>query len=291
MVENSNVVGGNFFWIYFTFIEVISLLYLGFWSFHNESIKGLAISLIFSVMIIFTHIFTRGEVFRLAGSLGANSFWFFVGFIGWGSIVITKRFFATGGQGFVFSLLSTISPERNVLLSEISAELPRFWDFFINNVSNPIIEEAFWLLAIPFAVLWLLDIISAEYTVLSFLKDNKIARFIILLLVSGITFPLFHVRGFILVFILGAFIFRAFVLTIYWGDEIFDLLKNIVVVASFGVGVHMANNWLQDGLFYGLGILSSNPVGIMFLASFFIMFLLALEYIGTKLLDMIPWSR
>ena len=267
---------GNVFWIYFTLLSVISLSYLAFWSFHNENLRGLAIAIIFSILLIFTHILSRGEVLRLSGSFRKNAFFFLLGFTIWGGLVVLKKL-NLSADNVTFSVLSAVTPQRNALFAEISNELPIFWQFFIDQISNPFIEEAFWLIGLPYAINWLLNIVSAESDRFAWM-GSPIFKFLAIVAVAGITFPLFHVRGLILLFVVAAFIFRSIIITIYWGDELLDIFPHVNIIAAFAVGMHIANNWFDYGFFRGLNILSTEIFGWIVIITMAILLLAGLDY-------------
>jgi len=267
---------GNVFWIYFTLLSIIGLTYLAIWSFHNENLKGLAIALIFSVMLIFSSVLSRGEIFRLKGGFRKNAFFFVLAFVIWGSVVAFKKIQLQAGQ--TFSLLSTVTPARNVLFAEISNELPKFWQFYIDQINNPFIEECFFLIGIPFGIIWILKLLSEEKEGLEWLA-HPITETLIILVVAAATFAVFHVGSFILVFVISAVLFRTIIIIIYWGDELMDILPNYTVIASAGVGMHMANNWLDFGFFKGIEVLASSPFGIIVLVSLGLIVIAAIDFV------------
>jgi hypothetical protein len=276
---------GNAFWILFTLIAIVNLTYLAFWSFYNENLKGLAIAIILSILLIFTHIISRGEVFQLKGSFRKNAFWFTIGFIIWGAVIVGKRFAQTGT--WIFSVLSTVTPQSNVLFAEISQDLPTFWQFIIDNINNPFVEEAFWLIGLPYAVIWLFDILSKEREHLEFL-GNPVVKFLATIILCGVTFPIFHVRGLVIAFIMSALIFRTLIIVFYWGDELLDMFPDLKVIASFAVGMHMANNWVEYGFFKGIQVLSTNYYGWFILAIFGTIILATIDYIIEQPLKLVP---
>jgi hypothetical protein len=280
MVDEKLFSSGNLFWIYFTIVSGVSMVYLMLWGFNNENLKALAIGIIFSLLILFSYVLSKGEIFRLSGSFGKNAFFWLLGFFGWGAIVVAKKLAATTST--TYSLLSTVTPQRNVFFAEISAEIPLKYQFIIDQITNPFVEELFWLIGLPFGIVWILKLASEQKESLAFL-DNPIVVFIVALLVSGLTFPLFHIPtgafSAIILFVISAFIFRSITIAIYWGDDLLDIFPGVTVIASFAVGMHMANNWFDYGFFKGVEILTQSAFGWTLLVSLIILVLAGLDYI------------
>lgn len=270
---------GSIFWIYFTFLSAVSLIYLAFWSFKNESIQGIATALILLLMIIFSYIFSQGELFKLRGSFRKNAFYFTLAFLLWGGVVVWKKI--QQGTGQIFSILSTVTPTQNVLFAEVSAKLPQFWQFVIDQITNPFIEETFWLIGLTFGIIWILKLIGEESKRFSWVS-NPVFILITSIIIAGVTFPLFHIPSgtfsAIFPFILSAFMFRTIIITLYWGDDLLDIFPNVTVIASFAVGMHMANNWFDFGFFRGLQLLSSEVYGWVIIITFGILLLAGVDY-------------
>lgn len=276
MVEEQQT--GNIFWVYFTFLSVISLSFLALWSINNQSLLGVVISLVFGMLIVFTHLLSRGEVFTLGGSFRQNALAFTLGFWLWGGLIIVRNLrIASGAEPF--SILNTITPTKNLLFAQIAADLPQFWQFVIDQITNPFIEEGFWLIGLPFGIIFLFDVLSSQIPFLEFL-ETKQAKFVGAFLISTITFPLFHVGlTAMLLFVIAAFMFRSITIILYWGDELLDLFPNLRIIASTLVGMHMANNWFNFGFFRGIAILASNFYGIFIILSLALIFLAAADFV------------
>lgn len=260
--EDINI-GGSIFWISMILISLMGLMYLLIWSFHNNSVKGAVISLIFFGMIVSGILLSRLKVFDMA-SWGDNSLSFTLGFFMW--VVLGK----------IFGQQSVLSVSKNYLLSTIAAELPQFIEFIVDNFIVPISEELFWMVGIPFALITIMKQIGKRFK----LFDNVFFQTIIIILVCSTTFAIFHVGKAHTAFMIGAIIFRTIMIVLIYGEYQFNLLKGVNLVAGFSIGAHIANNLLDTGFGKAWIILKSEwIVAIIILTVFGLIFISAIERI------------
>jgi len=260
--EDINI-GGSIFWISMILISLVGLMYLLIWSFHNNSVKGAVVSLIFFGMIVSGILLSRLKVFDMA-SWGDNSLSFTFGFFVWTVF------------GKLFGKQSVLSVTQNHLLATIAAELPQFIEFIFDNFIIPISEELFWMIGIPFALLSIMRQVGKKWS----LFENEIFQIVILVLVGAASFAVFHVGKAHIAFMIGAILFRTIMIVLIYGEYQFDLLKGVNLVAGFSVGAHIANNLTDTGFAKAWIILKSEwVVAVIILAFFAIIFLSALERI------------
>jgi len=245
-------IGGSAFWIILILIALIGLSYLMIWSFHNDSIKGIVVSVIFVTLIISGILLSRFKIFDLA-SWGDNAISFVIGFCVWAVL------------GAVFGAQSILSVGTNNLLATIASELPQLMETVLNVFIIPISEEIFWMVGIPFSIITIMNIIGKKY---DFFKNLFFQMFIVIL-ISSVTFAIFHVGKFFITFIIAAMIFRTVMLVLVFGEYNWDILKGVNLVAGFSVGAHIANNLFDNGFSKTMLILSTSlPVFIMVIIFF-----------------------
>ncbi len=271
---------GSIFWWYFTIVSILTLGFLGIFAIQNESLYAGMISIVMSFMLIFSIIMSKGEMFRLKGSFRKNSFFFILGFISWGCLIVFKKI-----NNNPNSVLNYIVPTKNILFARISSNLPLKWIFIIDNIVNPFIEEMFWLIGLPVGIILLFDLLGNTINSLSFLKSSG-AKFTAII-IAGITFPLFHVgMSAVFAFLISAFIFRGILSILFWGDELFDLFDKITMLASAMVGMHMANNWVNFGFLKGIALLSTSFIGWIILIGFLGLIVAGIDYFIEKPIDL-----
>lgn len=215
------------------------------WSFHNESIRGAVIASLFIGMIltgIVFALFNYGTKSFDFGDWGENSLSFALGFILW-------LFIAASPQNI-------LSITQNSLFSSISTELPRFTEFILGSLVIPIAEEIFWMIGIPFAIIGTMNIIGKKYKIAS----NVWLQLLIITIITGVTFAIFHVGKYLILFLIAAFIFRTIMVWTVIADQEINWLKPLKLVPSFTVGAHIANNWSAFGLLNGFQILIENGI-------------------------------
>jgi len=251
-------IGGSAFWIILILIALVGLSYLMIWSFHNDSIKGIVVSVIFVTLILSGIILSRFKIFDLA-SWGDNAISFTIGFAVW------------GGMGAIFGAQSILSVGTNNLLATIASELPVLMDTVLNVFIIPISEEIFWMIGIPFTIISLMNIIGKKFEICK----NLFVQLFVVVAISATTFAIFHVGKFFIAFIIAAMIFRTIMLVAVFGDYNWDIIKGVNLVAGFSVGAHIANNLFDktEGFTKTMIVLSTSiPVLIMVLAFFSIIF-------------------
>jgi len=265
-------IGGSAFWIFIILISLMGLSFLGIWSYQNNSIKGAIISFIFFAMIISGIVLSKFEVFNL-GSWGENSLSFMIGFLIW------------IGVGSIFGTQSILSVSENSLFSAIAGELPQLLEFLMTTFVIPISEELFWMVAIPFSLISIMNLMAKEKR-LSIFGSSWLQIFVIVL-ISGITFAAFHVGRLFIAFLIAAFLFRAAMVVLVYGDMKLDIFKPVRLVVAFALGAHIANNLNNYGLANGWILLTSNfwQIGWLIFAIFIIIFLSAINQIFTPLAE------
>lgn len=263
-------IGGSAFWVLIILISILGLSFLGIWSYQNNSVKGAIISFIFFAMIVTGIVLSKFEIFNL-GTWGENSLSFTIGFLIWLFI------------GIFFGTQSILSVSENALFAAIAGELPQLTEFLMNAFVIPISEELFWMVAIPFSIITIMNI-TAKNKTLSFFENSWFQIFVIVL-VSGITFAAFHVGKLFVAFLIAAFLFRASMVVLVYGDMKLDILKPIRLIVSFALGAHIGNNLINYGLRKSWILLTTNfwAIGWIVFALFFIIFLSAINQIFTPL--------
>lgn len=234
-------IGASSFWILIILVALMSLSFLGIWSYQNNSIKGAIISFIFFAMIVSGILLSKFEIFNI-GTFGENSLSFHIGFFFWVTI------------GSVFGTQSILSVSQNSLFSAIAGELPQLLQFLMTSFIIPISEELFWMAAIPFSIIAIMNIMGTK---VDFFKNPWFQIFIIVL-ISGTTFAAFHVGKAFIAFLIAAFIFRAIMVVIVYGEMKVDLFKPLKLVISFSLGAHIGNNLVNYGLGKSWLLLTSN---------------------------------
>lgn len=243
MAKNSTSkinIGGSAFWLVIFLASFVGLSYLAIWSFHNNSIKGIAVSFIFSFMIIAGILLSKLEIFN-SGTWGQNCISFMIGLILWLFI---------GGS----SSKSILAIGQNSLFASISSELPVFLEFVLNTFVIPIAEELFWIVAIPYTVITIMNIAGTK---ISFLKNIWIQIFVVTV-ITGLTFAIFHVGKMFLLFLIAAFLFRAIMIIAVYGDMQADIIPGLTLLPAFAVGAHIGNNWADAGFAQGVAFLAGN---------------------------------
>jgi hypothetical protein len=266
MIDASEFKSGSAFWILFTLLSITGLVYLGIWGFHNSNIKAIAISTIFTGLILFSIVITKLEVFKIDIDFYkacASWFWGFFIFIAIG--VVTR---ALQGQSVLYAIFSSTHIDRNRLFATISSELPIFWEKTINTLTIPYAEEMFWLLGLPVAIMWLMNSLSNIKGADFF--SNKVFQFFVIIIVCGSTFAAFHVGKIIVSFIIAALVFRTSLIIMTIGEQEFNFIKWFVVLYSFALGAHMGNNIADDGLMNFILIMQTNVYGWIVMVILFI---------------------
>lgn len=264
-------IGGSIFWIVTILIALSGLVYFMIWSFHNNSVKGAIVSIIFIGMIISGILLSRMKVFDWA-SWGDNALSFTLGFWIWIAI------------GSLFSTQSILSVSQNHLFATISSELPQFVEFITNIFIVPIAEELFWMVGIPFALITIFRQLGKQYDI----WNNVYLQMAIIIFVGSTTFAFFHVGKLFIGFIIASMIFRTIMIVLIYGEYNFDILKGVNLVAGFSVGAHIGNNLIDYGFSKAWIVLKSELVVMIIILLFFgALFITALN----RMLEVIVGKR
>jgi len=263
---------GSVLWISFILLSISGLFYLGLWSVQNDSIIALAISVLFAIAILFGIVISKFEVLKSELDFTKSCASFTMGFFLY--VIIGGLIKVSQGKSFLYSVFSKFSLQENFLFSTLSGDLPIFWDRFVNTFTIPVAEELFWMIGLPIGIIWTMNILSKTGR-LSFLA-NKFLQLMVILLIAGVTFAIFHVgnAGFI-AFLIGSFIFRSILILFVYGDSLLDIFPFMDVLTTFALGAHIANNIMAKGLMNWLIIMYSEIFG-----KFIIVFMLIILGIG-----------
>lgn len=260
-------IGGSAFWILVVFLGLMSLIFLLIWSFFNNSIQGAIVSIIFTVMIISGVLLSRFKVFDLA-SWGDNTLAFTIGFA-------------------IYLLAGSFFPQQsiigdNFLFATLSTTLPQVIDLVVNVFLVPIAEELVWMVGLPFVLFTLMNQIGKKWSIF---KAGWL-QIAVVIIVGSVTFAIFHQGKLLLAFIAASIIFRSVLIFLVYGDQKYDIIKGVNLVAAFAVGAHMANNLVFRGFEKVWLILTNNflPIGLIVMAFFAIMFISAIEKVISMVL-------
>jgi hypothetical protein len=152
--------------------------------------------------------------------------------------------------------------------------LPQVLEFTFNSFIIPIAEEVFWMIGIPFAIVTIMNLAGNRYAVLR----NKFLQLFVIMVVTGVTFALFHVGKMFLAFLIAAFAFRAIMVFAIIGEDAFVLprwLDSIKLVPAFALGAHIGNNWADYGFMKGVSLLSNNGELGLFIGLFFLLVIIS----------------
>ena len=270
MVEKNEIsIGGSAFWILLSLIAVSTLVFLLIWSFHNNSVKGVVVGLIFISMIFASILFSRLKVFDMAG---------------WGdnTLSMTAGFGIFALTGTIFGNQSVISVPQNFLFSTLASELPQMIEFTMNVFLIPIAEEMFWIVGLPFALFSVLRIFGKSINFF----NNKVFQIFVVSTISSLSFAFFHVGKLFIAFIVSAIIFRTLMIVLVYAEHEFNILKGVNLVAGFAVGAHIANNMNSVGFTQSWLIIQSNffPAGMIIIMIAIIFFGSGIERLISLLL-------
>lgn len=263
--------GGSAFWILIILISLMGLSFLGIWAFHANSIKGVAISAIFFGMIVSGILLSKFEIFN-SGTWSQNCLSFTLGYLIYLPI------------GALQSSKSVLSITQNALFATIASELPQFLEFVVNTFIIPIAEEVFWMVGIPFSIMSIMNIAGMKYPIFK----NFWVQFIVITVVSGVTFAAFHVGKLLFGFLIAAFVFRGIMIFAAIGDQKKDLIPFVTLVPAFAVGAHVGNNWGDYGFSKGLSLIFQNlDLGWFIIMLLVIIFLSAINQIIIAILKIL----
>lgn len=240
MFTNFEKNSGLMWWLALILISLIPLLWLDVWAFQNSNTKAFIVSTIF-VLFIFMPLIFGFKLSPKNTTFSQTAMSFVIGLLAASTIGIAAD--VSGGEQSIFSFFRV---ETQHLLSEVSAQLPTFWSKFTDTMGAPTAEEMLFLIAIPTALLLMLDLLA---------KNSKFKLFenfwFKLVIISAITSPLFfyfHVGNIALIsFMIAAIVFRTAILILVLGDMKEDLIPWLYLTPAFGVGFHMANNIMATG--------------------------------------------
>jgi hypothetical protein len=248
--ESTSNIGKSIFFLMTSILAIGGLIFLMIEAFHSNNVQEAIIALIFISMIIaglILAIATQNFNILDFGSFGAASLSFVFGAIIW-------LFIGKFGAG------SVLSVSQNALFSQISSQLPLNLEFVLQTFVIPFAEEMFWMVAIPVVLISICILIGknqkAWYT-----KIFGQAWFQILLvsIIAGITFAIFHVGKYIISFIIAAILFRVILTSAVFASKDYGLLAKIgALVVSFSFGAHVGNNWASFGFTDGLNLMFQN---------------------------------
>lgn len=260
--KNEINIGGSAFWIMLVLLGLMSLIFLLIWSFFNNSIQGAIVSLIFTVMIISGVLLSRLKVFDLA-SWGANTFSFTLGFFLY--IVIGSLF---GNQ----SIIGT-----NYLFATLSTTLPQIIDLVVNVFLVPIAEELVWMIGLPFSLITIMNMLGKRWSIW---KQGWV-QILVLIAICSSTFAVFHQGKLLAAFVIASIVFRSVLIFLVYGEQKYNIIKGVNLVAAFSVGAHIANNLVYRGIDNVWILIKSNflPVGLIIVVFFAIVFFSAIENI------------
>lgn len=260
------------------FLSVIGLSYIALWGFFNHSIQAGFITIIFGFLLLISLfvallvLISNGVKQGIKKDFSINRAWrrpclsFLVFFLIQSLIIY---FSGKGGD------LSFVTLQKNRLFSLFSTQVPLVADFFINVIMVPIIEELFFLFAIPQIIFMTLNRLSKKWSFMC----NKIFQLFVAILVSSILFALFHVGKQEVMFIISAIVIRTIIIILFWGDLFLNFIWFAEILASGMVGIHIGNNWGIYGFINGILILSTVYWGWLLLLLFVIMIISAADYI------------
>lgn len=246
---------GVIFWamcIIFSFVGLAYMIGLGITT-HNAQMT--LIALMFGTMLTFSlvisNFISKDTFFKETYSFTKVTTSFLIGFVSWFA-------FATISTASKQSIFSTFTISNQNLLASVSSQMPPIWGWFINCVSAPIVEEAFFLIALPSMLFYIIFQIKEEFP--------PIVALLIVLPMAAISFRIFHTgqSGAVLsVFGIAAIIFRSIQIFLrYSGSKAFDFIP-LPVCASFAVGAHMANNMVSSGISKVWTLVIFEPIGFI----------------------------
>jgi hypothetical protein len=226
------------------------MMYLGFKAGFEQSLSMFWVFSVSTTLLTISVIFTKFGLLTLEKDLLQSAESWFLG-------MLAGVLLSVAGE---FSVLSVFSLSQSRLMSSLAGQLPTQWDWFLNNIVNPINEEAFWGAGLPAFVTGIMTAMAASHPVFRPLRSPWVQTGV-LLVVLPVSFALFHVGKLVFAFITAALAFRALLTVLLYGDRSFNLVPYVVVFPSFLVGVHMGNNVGSAGLVKSWSIITGYPIG------------------------------
>lgn len=269
--------GGSAFYIIVVLSAMVGLTYLMLKGFALENMRMVVIGAIFLLMLLFATLINIKTLFGEQRSFGAVIGMFWLGFLAW----YTIAYLAVSRPQ---SMFSSFSIHGQVMLSNVSQQLPPIADFFVNVISAPITEELFFLLTLPLLLFYLAGRIRPDF------EKEPLLKAVVAVIVFAITayiFVEFHTgqAGLLSAFGIAALVFRSIQLALFHGNELFKVLPGTDMLASFAIGAHMANNLAATGGITKMISLINEPVMMLFvlvLGSFIVVPILNLKNKFTK---------
>ena len=253
-----------FYVILFAF-AIVGLGYMMMLGIPTNNLGLIAMSLIFGFLFLSGLLFSQNVLNRSKEPFEASAQGFVIGFIAWYAISSLK---------FLSSAFSIFSFPLQATLSTVSEEIPPFWKIINVVVMSPIVEELFWGLALPLVSFSVMDELGKkQFPALR----NNILQFIIVILLGGLTFAVFHTSTTQFGFFIAAMLFRTIQTMLYFGDKQFDFVPKYTVPYSFLIGTHMANNLSEVGVGNVYEILLSNMFGWVTMIIFVTIFIIGIR--------------
>lgn len=254
-------------------IAAIPLFYLMIWSYHEGTLKPFIISTIFICFILFSFIFDLYKnLYPSGASFTKNAFsWSLGGFLGY-------LFGWLGSQG-----ASMFAMPKQSLLSQISGELPPFWDSVVNIKGAAVSEELLFIIAIPTMIIFGLRLLSRRF---EFFDNPWVETTLVMIIITPL-FYWFHVGKLAITsFITAVIAFRLITVSFTWGEKQGNLLPFVSILPAFAFGFHEFNNIASQGGFveYASTLIYKGPhfFGVAILVVYVILFMAAAEYVLRK---------
>ena len=255
----------NIFNVILLLVSFVGLVYMGLQAFAQSNIGMGFASFIFAIMNLAVLVLNPKEVLGTKIPIGLSSLSFFIAF--------------TGMYLFKSATNFAIIEQQN-LLSTLSSQIPASWNLILSVFMAPTIEE-FFFIGMAGVVIILMELLGVDYPLLK----NKILQMIVIIVLGGWAFAIFHTGKTAIAFVVVAFTFRAVAYIFLFGDRFFDIIPILTIGLPFVIGIHMANNYhvLTTSFFGGLRILAESGFGIILIFMFSMFFLFALDYVWRKL--------
>ena len=248
----------NILFFLFVFISLGFIMLSGV----PENLPGMIlVAVIFGLLFLFGLYLSSGFFREMSTKITfyTSTMSFTAGFFVWFVLVNLKH---------LSSIFDVFRFPTQSALATIQEQIPPFWGFVNTVLMAPIVEEMFWGVAIPIALFTIMDALSE---IMPFFKRLAL-QFLVVLVVAGYTFAVFHTSATQMGFFIACIIFRSVQIILLHGDRKLDIIPQFAVTYSFIVGAHMANNLSVYGLGNAYNILISSTYGqitmIFFVAIF-----------------------
>jgi hypothetical protein len=207
------------------------------------------------------------------GTFYGNTLWFYIGFFIY--LIINVISISSTGNLSIFSI------GQNTLYSAIVGDLPAHIDFVYTVILIPIVEELFWIFAIPSFILKLAKGLGKLFPIF----NNPFVQLGLIVLIGGVSFVVFHVgKATLILFAISAMIFRSVMIISTIGDTVYDVFKKIEITPAFAVGAHIGNNLANFGLGKAWNVILVNQwIGWIVLLVFGSFFLIMVNGIVLKI--------